>query len=263
MNSNRRYFLKVAGLSTFALVAGVGATVAKAVSDAKAPGDGSYTTSPDAIKGKRFAMVIDTRKFANETDMLPIIDACHKYHNVPDIKGPQEVKWIWQDSYAHTFIDDVSPFIPEEVKNRRYFLLCNQCTDPSCVRVCPVQATYLTEQGIVAIDYHRCVGCRFCMAACPYGSRSFNFSDPRRHMKDEDLNMQYPTRMRGVVEKCTFCGERLELGQMPVCAEASDGGIIFGDLLDPESNVRKALAENFTIRRKPATGTDPGVYYII
>ncbi len=263
MNSNRRYFLKVAGLSTFALAAGVGATVVKAMPQIKEPGDGSFTTTKNAIKGKRLAMVIDTRKFENETDMLPIIDACHKFHNVPNIEGPQEVKWIWQDSYAHSFTDDTSPLLPEQVKNRRYFLLCNQCSEPSCVRVCPVKATYKTEQGLVAIDYHRCIGCRFCMAACPYGSRSFNFSDPRRHMKDEDLNMEYPTRMRGVVEKCTFCAEKLELGELPICVQASKGGIMFGDLSDPESNVRKALAENFTIRRKPGIGTDPGVYYII
>ena len=77
------------------------------------------------------------------------------------------------------------------------------------------------------------------------------------------LNPEYPTRMRGVVEKCTFCAERLEKGLLPACVEASDGAILFGDLMDPESTVRKALAENFSIRRKPDLGTDPGVYYII
>ncbi len=101
------------------------------------------------------------------------------------------------------------------------------------------------------------------MAACPYGSRSFNFTDPRQYIKPEDLNYEYPSRMRGVVEKCTFCAERLELGKLPLCVEASNGAILFGDLNDPESDVRQALAENFTIRRKPALGTDPGVYYII
>ena len=111
------------------------------------------------------------------------------------------------------------------------------------------------------LDYHRCVGCRFCMAACPYGSRSFNFMDPRPHVKD--LNPAYPTRMRGVVEKCTFCAERLEKGQMPACVEVSNGAIMFGDLNDPNSLVRKVLANNFSIRRKPELGTDPGVYYII
>lgn len=261
MNSTRRYFLKVAGLSTFALASGVGATVAKAVSNAKEAGDGSYEASPKGIKGKRFVMVIDTRRFNSPEQMKPIINACHSFHNVPDIKGPKEVKWLWHDSFAHSFIEDTSPYIPDEVKERPYFLLCNQCGDPSCVRVCPVKATYITKQGLVAIDYHRCVGCRFCMAACPYGSRSFNFSDPRPYIKE--LNMEYPTRMRGVVEKCTFCAERLELGQLPLCVEASDGAFIFGDINDPDSDVRKALAENFAVRRKPGVGTDPGVYYII
>ncbi|HJD96506.1 sulfate reduction electron transfer complex DsrMKJOP subunit DsrO, partial [Mailhella massiliensis] len=132
---------------------------------------------------------------------------------------------------------------------------------PSCVRVCPAGATYKTGDGLVAIDYHRCVGCRFCMAACPYGSRSFNFQDPRPFIKD--LNPAYPTRMRGVVEKCTFCAERLEKGLMPACVEASNGAIMFGDLNDPNSIVRRVLAKNFSIRRKPELGTDPGVYYII
>lgn len=201
MNANRRYFLKVAGLSTFALAAGVGASAAKAVTAAKEAGDGSYKVSEQAVHGKRFAMVIDTRKFETEEDMLPIIEACHKFHNVPKIDGAKEIKWIWHDSFHHAFVDDTSPLIPDEVKNRPYFMLCNHCTNPSCVRVCPTKATYLTSQNLVAIDYHRCVGCRFCMAACPYGSRSFNFTDPRQCIKPEDLNYEYPSRMRGVVEK--------------------------------------------------------------
>ena len=129
------------------------------------------------------------------------------------------------------------------------------------MRVCPAGATYKVDGGIVAIDYHRCVGCRFCMAACPYGSRSFNFSDPRPYIKD--LNAAYPTRMRGVVEKCTFCAERLEKGMMPACVEASNGAIMFGDLNDPDSLVRRVLGKNYCVRRKPSLGTDAGVYYII
>lgn len=79
----------------------------------------------------------------------------------------------------------------------------------------------------------------------------------------DNINMKFPTRMRGVVEKCNFCVERLAVGELPACAEKSEGAIIFGDLQDPDSNVRKALRENFTLRRKPAAGTEPGVYYII
>lgn len=262
MNSSRRYFLKVAGLSTFALAAGAGGSVAAQAVLTPAPaGDGAYTTVPGAKHAKRWAMVIDTRRFTTPESMRPIIEACNKTHNVPTIPGKQEVKWIWDDTFHHAFADDPNPVLPEDVEERRYFLLCNQCTNPSCVRVCPVKATYTTAQGLVAQDYHRCIGCRFCMAACPYGSRSFNFQDPRPFLTS--LNPEYPTRMRGVVEKCTFCAERLEKGLMPACVEASDGAILFGDLHDPESTVRKALAENFSIRRKPSLGTDPGVYYII
>ncbi|MBP3730596.1 MAG: 4Fe-4S dicluster domain-containing protein [Mailhella sp.] len=250
MNTSRRYFLKVAGLSTFAIAAG-----------ASKGNAAEYEAYPEGLKAHRWAMVIDTRRFNSPEDMKPIVDACHKAHNVPTIPGPKEIKWIWDDTFEHAFAGDPSPILPERIEKRRFFLLCNHCTNPSCVRVCPAGATYKTPGGLVAIDYHRCVGCRFCMAACPYGSRSFNFMDPRPHVKE--LNPEYPTRMRGVVEKCTFCAERLEKGQMPACVEASKGAIVFGDLNDPKSIVRKMLANNFSIRRKPDLGTDPGVYYII
>ena len=262
MNSSRRYFLKVAGLSTFALAAASGASVAAQAVLTPAPaGEGAYTTEKNALHAKRWAMVIDTRRFTSPESMRPIIEACNAAHNVPTIPGPQEVKWIWDDTFHHAFASDPNPVLPKDVEERRYFLLCNHCTNPSCVRVCPAGATYKTEGGLVAIDYHRCVGCRFCMAACPYGSRSFNFQDPRPFIKD--LNPAYPTRMRGVVEKCTFFAERLEKGLMPACVEASNGAIMFGDLNDPNSIVRRVLAKNFSMRRKPDLGTDPGVYYII
>ena len=147
------------------------------------------------------------------------------------------------------------------VLERKYLLLCNHCENPACVRVCPTKATFRRSDGIVVMDYHRCIGCRFCMAGCPFGARSFNFEDPRPYLAA--TNPVFPTRMRGVVEKCTFCSELLAEGKMPLCVEASDGAIVFGDLTDPGSDVRKVLAENFTIRRKPTLGTEPSVYYIV
>ncbi len=140
-------------------------------------------------------------------------------------------------------------------------MLCNHCESPACVRVCPTKATFRRKDGIVVMDYHRCIGCRYCMAGCPFGARSFNFMDPRNHIAK--VNPTFPTRMRGVVEKCTFCSELLAVGKMPLCVEASNGAIAFGDLTDPESSVRKLLAENFTLRRKPTLGTEPSVYYIL
>jgi molybdopterin-containing oxidoreductase family iron-sulfur binding subunit len=114
------------------------------------------------------------------------------------------------------------------------------------------------------MDMHRCIGCRFCMAGCPYGSRSFNFMDPRPYIAE--TNHDYPTRSKGVVEKCNFCAERLFLGQVPACVEAvqkRSGALVFGDLTQPSSDIRRIMREEHAIRRKPGLGTGPNVYYII
>lgn len=258
MNNSRRSFLKVAGLSVFALSSGVAG-----LANAAQVAPGRYERGANALHAKRWAMVIDTRAFKSAEEYKPIIEACHSFHNVPKIPGKQEVKWMWLDNYDHAFPDDLSEHQKPSLLQAQFPLLCNHCTNPPCVRVCPTQATYRMEDGIVAMDYHRCIGCRFCMAGCPYGARSFNFVDPRKYLSDPVPNPTFPTRMIGVVEKCTFCAERLAVGKMPACVEASGGRILFGDLDDPSSSVRKALADNFSIRRKPNLGTQPGVYYLI
>ena len=118
------------------------------------------------------------------------------------------------------------------------------------------------------MDMHRCIGCRYCIAACPYGSRSFNWRDARANVQGE-INPKYPTRNRGVVEKCSFCAERLRAGGEPACVEASrrvpggEGALTFGDLSDPDSDVAKLLRENHTICRQLGLGTGPNVYYIV
>ncbi|MBR3663229.1 MAG: 4Fe-4S dicluster domain-containing protein [Desulfovibrio sp.] len=261
MNTNRRKFLKVAGLSAFALssgLAGLGMTTEACAQLAP----GKYGHGDKTAHAKRWAMVIDTRQFRSAEDYKPLIRACHEAHNVPDIPDNKNIKWMWLDSFEHVFPDDMNEHMSQRIKDSVYPLLCNHCTNPPCVRVCPTQATYKMADGIVAMDYHRCIGCRFCMAGCPYGARSFNFYDPRLYLP-KPTNPRFPTRMIGVVEKCTFCAERLAQGLMPACVEASKGKILFGDLEDPESSVRKALAENYSIRRKPNLGTQPGVYYLI
>jgi molybdopterin-containing oxidoreductase family iron-sulfur binding subunit len=121
------------------------------------------------------------------------------------------------------------------------------------------------------MDMHRCIGCRYCIAACPYGARSFNWRDPRPFIAEGDLNPTYPTRTKGVVEKCNFCAERLRAGQMPACVEAvnelaksepaAEKAIVFGEFSQPD--VRQALKENHTIRRRPGLGTEPNVFYIV
>ncbi|MDL2272687.1 4Fe-4S dicluster domain-containing protein [Desulfovibrio sp. OttesenSCG-928-I05] len=253
----RRQFLKAAlATSTLALVSAL-----PEKGQAVQPGRSGYGEPETALKAGRWAMVIDTNKMNDPRLQQQVIHACHSKHNVPDIQGTQEVKWIWTDSYEHTFPDVLDNYPAKTLTDRSFLLLCNHCENPPCVRVCPTQATFQREDGIVVMDYHRCIGCRFCMAGCPYGARSFNFSDPQPYVKEP--NLQFPMRMRGVVEKCTFCSERLAKGELPYCVEASEGGILFGDLNDPGSSVRKALEASITIRRKPSLGTQPGVYYIL
>ena len=258
MNTNRRSFLKIAGISAFALGTGLAAPAMAAV----APG--RYEHNAKALRAGRWGMVIDTRKFKSEGDYLPLVKACHEAHNVPYNPGPHEIKWFWLDAYTAVFPDDMNQLSPEKFRTGKFPLLCNHCENPPCVRACPTKATYKLEDGIVAMDYHRCIGCRFCMAGCPYGARSFNYLDPGVVMPlDKMPNPAYPTRMPGVVEKCTFCSERLAVGKLPACVEAAKGAIAFGDLNDAKSEVRKLLAENFSIRRKPSLGTQPSVYYLV
>ncbi|GHU91506.1 4Fe-4S ferredoxin [Deltaproteobacteria bacterium] len=263
MNKSRRSFLKTAGLSVCALSGGIAGVAGSPAAARSGIAPGRYDKGEKALRAKRWAMVIDTRKFCGPQDYEPLVEACRAAHNVPHIKGPQEIKWFWTDSYEHGFPDDMNEHLNKNVRESAYPLLCNHCGRPPCARVCPTQATYQMEDGIVAMDYHRCIGCRFCMAACPYGARSFNFKDPRKFLPDPVPNPAFPTRMIGVVEKCTFCAERLAAGQMPACVEASQGRILFGDLEDPDSTARQALATGYSIRRKPSLGTRPGVYYLI
>ena len=264
MKKDRRQFLKVASLSFLGVA---GSAALGPMCQAAAPGEGKFTMAKNALRAKQWGMVIDTRKFGENPELYhAVINACHGYHNVPTIlengmPSKQEVKWIWMDGYHQTFTDQVDKFPSREIEQRRYLMLCNHCENPACVRVCPTKATFRRSDGIVVMDYHRCIGCRYCMAGCPFGARSFNFMDPRPHIAE--INPTFPTRMRGVVEKCTFCSELLAVGKMPLCVEASEGAIAFGDMTDPESSVRKLLAENFTLRRKPTLGTEPSVYYIL
>lgn len=253
---NRREFLKL-----FA-AAGIGGAIAIEGWSNFGVEAAGIKKSSNAITAKHWGMVIDVGKLRGTGDIERIAAACHQYHNVPRISDPRhEIKWMWPEDFEHTFTELESEYLSDKVKHMEFPVLCNHCESPACVRVCPTGATFKRDDGIVAMDYHRCVGCRFCMAACPFGARSFNFSDPRVNLAD--INEELPTRTKGVVEKCTFCMERLDKGLMPVCVEASRGAITFGDLDDPESEVRQILKTNFAIRRKVELGTGPSIYYVM
>ncbi len=261
MKSSRRKFLKLAAVSSL----GLGAARLGFLGDAPAMATGLPTAASydNPLKAKHWAMVVDTRKF-NEELIEKCAHACHKQHNVPDIPTNQDVKWFWGAHFHEAFPTEHPEYLAESVEHRPIPLLCNHCEQPMCVRVCPTQATFKRESdGIVMMDMHRCIGCRYCMAGCPYGARSFNFQDPRPFIDEADFNPLYPTRMRGVVEKCNFCSDLLAMGEEPACVKAAEGALIFGDLADKNSEVRHVLKENFTIRRKPDAGTHPSVYYII
>ena len=258
MERSRREFLKIAGISAAAM----GATPAVNVFAGDAGGQPEIRQGKDALTAKQWGLVIDTRKLKTSADIKPLVEACHKIHNVPDFENEDhEIKWIWGESYHHAFPTKENKYLDERMEHIPFPVLCNHCEEPPCVRVCPTKATFKREDGIVLMDFHRCIGCRFCMAACPYGSRSFNFRDPRPFIAE--TNKEFPTRMKGVVEKCNFCAERLAVGKEPACVEASNGALIFGDLEDPHSKIREVLKENYTIRRKQALGTGPCVYYIV
>jgi len=265
MENNRRNFLKFAGVSVLGL--GSLSLLDGLTSDDVMASDGHTSTEPtykkaeNALTAKRWGMVVDTRKL-NARICRKIEKACHQIHNVPDHENKaHEIKWIWDTEYKHAFPEKSDPFLAERFDHLPIPVLCNHCANPPCVQACPTQATFQREDGIVLMDFHRCIGCRFCMAACPYGSRSFNFRDPREAIKKE--NEEFPTRMKGVVEKCNFCAELLAVGKQPACVEAAKGALIFGDLEDPDSEIRKVLKENYTIRRKQNLGTNPSVYYIV
>jgi len=260
MAGNRRDFLKLAGLTA------LGATGASSINATGAHASTADSHTEASTEGVRLAMVIDLRKFSKNDALIErCVEACHRAHNVPNFKNDKknEVKWIWSDDFETAFHSQEFHFIREDLKGKATLLLCNHCDNPPCTRVCPTQATWKRDaDGIVMMDWHRCIGCRYCVVACPYGSRSFNWKDPRPAI--EEITPDYPTRMRGVVEKCTFCEERLSRGLQPACVEAcSNDEIVFGDLNDPSSSVRQVLAERMAIRRKSGLGTQPEVYYII
>ncbi len=262
MDSSRRRVLQFFGISSLALMT-------RPVYNALAT-EGHAEKSREHIKrgekaltAKQWAMVIDTRQFESVEDMEPLIEACNKIHNIPHFEDKRhEIKWIWEEHYHNAFPGKAAQFLSEEVENRPFLVLCNHCENPPCVRACPTQATFKrASDGIVLMDFHRCIGCRFCMAACPFGARSFNWRDPRPFIKQTDA--KFPTRTKGVVEKCNFCAERLAEGKLPACVEAAEGKLAFGDLYDPDSEVRELIKTNYTIRRKQELGTEPCVYYIV
>lgn len=144
---------------------------------------------------------------------------------------------------------------------------CHQCANPPCVKVCPVEATWQSKDGITVVDYDWCIGCRYCEAACPYWARRFNFSKPRFNAPKKELNprMGYLSnrpRSVGVMEKCHFCLHRTRQGKFPACVEVCPvGARKFGNLLDPDSEVSHIIKNKHVFVLKQEVGTMPRFFY--
>lgn len=157
---------------------------------------------------------------------------------------------------------------PDEVPREDHFYMpvaCMQCANPPCTKVCPVKATWSEPDGIVVVDPDWCIGCRYCMAACPYEARRFNFSTPKVPKEEINPNQGYLSnriRPRGVVEKCTYCLHRTRKGQNPACLEACPTGArIFGNMLDPNSEISYVLKNKRVYILKEEAGTIPRFFY--
>lgn len=195
--------------------------------------------------------------------------ACAKENNLS--RDPQ-IHWIRvleQEKAKGVDLDDVNPYYnPDEVPREGHFYMpiaCQQCRNSPCTKACPVKATWQEPDGIVVVDYNWCIGCRMCMAACPYGARHFNWGKPKVPAKEINPNMHYlgnRPRERGVVEKCTFCIQRTREGRYPACVEICPvGARKFGNLLDPESEIRQIMERKRVFVLKAELNTQPKFYY--
>ncbi len=171
---DRRKFIKAAGGTAALGVAG------KLTFEAVAAGEMDKLAHSEN-SGIRWAMVIDIKKFHETGSGEKCARACNDEHNVPefDKDSKDAINWIWTEPFEHAFVaQENHEVMPEYLKKMRIALMCNHCDSAPCVQVCPPKATWKREDGIVMMDWHRCIGCRYCIAACPYGSRSFNWRDP-------------------------------------------------------------------------------------
>ena len=252
MKITRKHFLQLSGVSLIAVIA-----------KRLVRGTAKVSTSEGSAKKTRWGMAIDLQKCRQKEGCSRCIKACHAAHNVPQFADrAHEIKWVWKQPFEDVFPFAQTQYSRDVLASAPVLLMCNHCDDPPCEDVCPVGATWRRDDGIVMMDFHRCIGCRYCMAACPYGSRSFNWQDPQPALSV--INPDFPTRAKGVVEKCNFCEERLARKQVPLCVEACDEkALVFGDLEGANSEIRKVLRSRFALQRRPELGSRPSVYYLI
>ena len=185
--------------------------------------------------------------------------ACKMQNNVPD--GMLWNRVLTEGCDRFDSAEGVYPHL-----TRTYLpLACQHCENPACERVCPTGATYKDDKGRVEIDYDKCIGCRMCIAACPYtGVRSFNWEEPKYAIGQDMGDADVPKHQKHTVEKCTMCWHRLAKGKQPACVEVCPARVrYFGDFDDPDSEVSKLIREREYMQLLPEKGTKPSVYYLV
>ena len=209
------------------------------------------------IPDKKFVMVVDLAKCTNA---LKCQESCNKNHYITGENA-------WLKVYK----------MQESEKTAPYWMptLCQHCDKPPCVKVCPVDATFKRQDGIVLIDNERCIGCRFCMAACPYSTRVFNWNEPDQpaaaHEGEYTPDYAGKPSVKGTVDKCDFCPHMIQMGELPHCVSACPNDVYsFGDMYeDAVTNgsgqtfkLSKLLEERAGHRLLEGLGTEPSVFYL-
>lgn len=229
---------------------------------------GAAVTVSDApaLAGVEFAYALDLSRCIG---CRRCVYACVEENN--QSRDPQ-VHWIrvfsMEKGKGVDFSEADPYYEPDEVPEEGHFYVpvaCQQCRNAPCTKVCPTGATWTEPDGIVVIDYDWCIGCRYCMAACPYGARHFNWGEPLLPAGALNTSTHYlgnRPRVKGVVEKCTFCIQRVRAGRYPACVEACPvGARKFGNLLDPDSEIRYIIENKRVLVLKEDLNTLPKFFY--
>lgn len=200
----------------------------------------------------RWGMVIDLRRCPD--NCMACVDACKRENNV-NTSGDK-----LRDIYRIRKVTLESTLSAAPAR-KSVPLLCNHCDNPPCALACPIKATTKRDDGIVIVDPHRCMGCRYCMIACPYNARHFNFRE-----NPEQPNPTYPKRQHGVAEACDLCAHLLDQGKRPACALACEKvkaqALTVGNLNDPSSEISMLIRNHPVKRLREDLGTEPKVFYI-